>query len=133
MTPPSLAPSVHPPETSADLDNLQGDWLTIEGRRAGELCITGHTYWLRFLDGTFYKGTFELRIDRSPSVMIMHVEEGPPKHQGKTAWCLYALDIGQLHWCPTEPGSDEHLDAFPELDDRRYLNTVFRRDSLDLD
>jgi uncharacterized protein (TIGR03067 family) len=116
-----------------DLADLQGDWLTIEGRRAGELFISGQTFTLRFLDRTFYKGTFELHTDQMPRAMVMHVEDGPPKHKGKTAWCVYELEIGMLRWCPTEPGSDERLTEFPGMEDQRYLSTVFRRDIVDPD
>jgi hypothetical protein len=117
----------------SDLAHLQGEWLTMEGRRPGDLLISGRNYILRFMDRTFYKGTFELFPDQIPQAMLMHIEEGPPKHQGKSAWCLYALDLGLLRWCPTEPGSQERLTAFPSLDDTRYLHTVFRRDIIDLD
>jgi hypothetical protein len=131
MTPRTLADSSSP-EIMSHLDHLQGEWLTVEGRRAGELFITGRTYTLRFLDGTYYKGTFDITADQSLQTMVMHIEEGPPKHQGKSAWCLYSLDVGLLRWCPTEPGSDERLTAFPDMEDARYLQTVFRRD-IDLD
>jgi hypothetical protein len=120
------------PEISSNLDHLQGEWLTVEGRRAGELFISGRTYTLRFLDGTFYQGTFDLLTDCSLQAMVMHIEDGPPKHKGKSAWCLYSLDVGLLRWCPTEPGSEERLSAFPDMEDRRYLQTIFRRD-IDLD
>lgn len=131
-------PSTSPPqpaqmECCADLANIQGDWLTLEGRRAGELFINGRTYTLRFLDGTTYKGTFVLQADQTPRTMIMHIEDGPPRHKGKSAWCLYALELGLLRWCPTEPGSDDRLATFPSLDDSRYLSTVFRRDIVDPD
>ena|SRR5437868_9978310 len=129
---PQIVSASSPPLSSSDLDHLQGEWLTVEGRRAGELFITGRTYTLRFLDGTFYEGTFDLLPDHSPQVMVMYIKEGPPKHKGKSAWCLYTLDVGLLRWCPTEPGTEERLTAFPDLDDRRYLHTVFRRD-IDLD
>src|SRR5438874_10330357 len=124
--------------TSTDLDHLQGEWLTIEGRRAGELFISGRTYSLRFLDGTSYQGTFELHAavpasEAAPRHMLMHIEEGPPKHRGKSAWCIYSLEVGQLRWCPGEPGSAEKLTAFPDLEDRRFLNTVFRRDIMEAD
>src|SRR5947207_1259370 len=119
MTSQIVSASSSPPQSSADLDHLQGEWLTIEGRRAGELSITGKTYTLRFLDGTFYQGTFDLLPEHSPPVMVMHIEDGPPKHKGKSARCVYTLDVGLLRWCPTEPGSDERLATFPDLDDRR--------------
>jgi hypothetical protein len=128
MSTPTLSPQSGPAATSPDLANLQGDWLTTEGRRAGELLISDRTYSMRFMDGTVYKGSFELLPDQSPAVMVMKIEEGPLKHKGKTAWCLYALEMGLLRWCPTEPGSEERLSAFPAIDDYRYLHTVFRRD-----
>jgi hypothetical protein len=133
MTPATHITASGPPKTSADLDHLQGEWLTLEGRRAGELFILGQSFTLRFLDGTFYKGTFELLVDQSPQQMLMHIEEGPPRHKGKSAWCLYSLEVGLLRWCPAEPGSEEKLTAFPSLDDPRYLNTIFRRDTIDPD
>jgi hypothetical protein len=128
MTPSAFSSTPITPQASSDLEHLQGEWLTIEGRRAGELFITGRTYTLRFLDGTFYKGTFDLLPDHSPPAMVMHIEEGPPRYRGKSAWCLYALEVGLLRWCPTEPGSDQRLTAFPDTEDRRYLHTIFRRD-----
>ena len=133
MTPVTHFTAAGPPKTSADLDHLQGGWLTLEGRRAGELFIVGQAFTLRFLDGTHYKGTFELLVDQSPRQMLMHIEDGPPTHKGKSAWCLYALEVGLLRWCPTEPGSEEKLTDFPSLDDPRYLNTIFRRDMVDQD
>jgi hypothetical protein len=116
-----------------DLAQLQGDWTIIEGRRPGELIISGRTFTFRFLDGTFYKGTFDLLPEGPPQAMLMHIEEGPPRHKGKSAWCLYELEVGLLRWCPTEPGSNERLTAFPDLDDSRYLHIVLRRDEIDLD
>ena len=133
MTPRTLSSTSSSAPTCFDLADLQGDWLTIEGRRAGELYISGQTFTLRFLDRTFYKGTFELLTDQTPRAMIMHLEEGPPKHRGKSAWCLYALEVGMLRWCPMEPGSADRLSEFPDMEDQRYLYTVFRRDIVDPD
>jgi uncharacterized protein (TIGR03067 family) len=127
----SLGSSVSSP--CHDLANLQGEWITIEGRRAGQLLITGQHYMFRFMDGTIYKGTLELLPDASPQAMHMHIEDGPPKHRGKSAWCIYELEVGRLRWCPTEPGSEERLSGFPDLDDPRYLSTIFRRDIVDPD
>jgi hypothetical protein len=132
MTSPLLSSNVGPTNKHPDLDHLQGEWLTVEGRRAGELFISGTTFNLRFLDGTAYKGSFTLVSEGACQVMNMHVEEGPSKHKGKSARCLYCLDLGLLRWCPSEPGSDERLTTFPDLEDPRYLHTVFRRD-IDLD
>jgi hypothetical protein len=121
------------PRVCTDLENIQGDWLTVEGQRAGELTISGQNFSLRFLDNTHYAGTFELLPANSPATMLMHVVDGPPKHKGKSAWCLYSLEVGMLRWCPTEPGSNERLSAFPGMNDKRYLHTLFRRDTIDID
>lgn len=132
MTSPLLSTNDGLVKGHPDFEHLQGEWLTVEGRRAGELSISGATFNLRFLDGTSYKGHFELISEGSCQLMHMHIEEGPSKHKGKSARCLYSLDVGLLHWCPCEPGSDERLTTFPDLEDPRYLHTVFRRD-MDLD
>lgn len=117
----------------SDLADLQGDWLTIEGRRAGELTFSGKTFTLRFLNETVYQGTFDLLPDESQPAMVMHIEEGPPQHKHKSAWCLYSLELGLLRWCPMEPGSTERLSGFPEMDDPHYLHTLFRRAMVDHD
>ena len=118
--PSPFLPNPLQPETNADLANLQGDWLTIEAWRAGELFISGCRTPSRcgFWTTPFTREPFEsFARANTPQAMMMHVEEGPPKHKGKSAWCLYSLEVGQLHWCPTEPSSNERLTVFPELDD----------------
>ena len=76
MTPATHFTASGPPKASTDLDHLQGEWLTLDGRRAGELFIVGQAFTLRFLDGTIYKGTFELKADQSPRQMLMRIEDG---------------------------------------------------------
>jgi uncharacterized protein (TIGR03067 family) len=109
------------------LERLQGTWISIAGRREVELHIAGRHFTARFLDGELYMGTFDLLPSGSPRRMNMHIDEGPPKHHGKTAHCIYALDGDLLQWCPASPDSDEVLAAFPPMTDRRYLCTILRR------
>jgi uncharacterized protein (TIGR03067 family) len=115
-------------DTQTDLERLQGAWLSVDGRRTAELLIAGRHFALRFLDGDLYMGTFDLSPHRSPKAMDMRIAAGPARHQGKLAFCIYEVAGDQLLWCPSEPGSDERLTAFPPVADRRFLCTVFRRE-----
>ncbi len=124
------APSAARAGTDArtDLERLQGAWTSVEGRRDAELLIAGSLYAIKFVDGKIYMGTFDLDADERPPCMLMRVDEGPIKHKGKFAPCIYELDGDTLRWCPVEPGSDERLGGFPPVDDDRYLCLVFRRE-----
>jgi uncharacterized protein (TIGR03067 family) len=115
-------------EAQAELKTLQGAWVSIAGQRPLHLFFAGRRFTASFVDGRLYMGCFELRLDDDPHIMIMHIEEGPAKHKGQTAWCIYDLERDQLRWCPAEPGSGERLVAFPSVTDRRYSCSVFRRE-----
>ena len=107
---------------------LQGAWVSIAGRRPLQMFIAGQRFTASFLDGRLYMGSFEIRLDDHPHIMIMQIDEGPAKHKGQTAWCIYDWDQGMLRWCPAEPGSGERLIAFPAVTDSRYLCTILRRE-----
>jgi uncharacterized protein (TIGR03067 family) len=115
-------------DTQSDFDLLQGAWVSVDGRRRAELLFAGRHYTLRFLDGDIYMGTFDLYPGRSPKVIDMHIAEGPARHQGKLAFCIYEVHGDELRWCPAEPGSDERLSDFPAVDHPRYVCTLFRRE-----
>ena len=123
----SLASSRTRQQARDDLDRLQGVWASVAGRREVELLVAGNLFAVKFSDGHIYMGTFDLDPGESPKEMVMRIDEGPVKHKGKFTLCIYDLEGDSLRWCPTEPGSDDHLAAFPELDDPRYLCTVFHR------
>lgn len=107
---------------------LQGAWSFLSGRHEVELLIAGSTYAVKFKNGPIYMGTFRLDLSQQPPAMDMLVQEGPERHQWKTARCIYELDGHLLRWCPTEPGSKDRLSAFPAEHHSDYYCTVFRRE-----
>lgn len=117
-----------PPLTrsAADLEELQGAWITAAGRRAATLLVAGTRYAVEFLDGEIYIGTFALDPNDDPRRMDMRIDEGPVRHRGLTAYCIYRFEGRALHWCPSPPGSASRLYKFPTPDDHRYLSLVFR-------
>jgi uncharacterized protein (TIGR03067 family) len=119
-----------PPETTGltDLERLQGTWNVVTGRRPAVLLVAGTRFTVRFLDGEVYTGTFDLVLEAYPRVIAMAIEDGPDRHRGKTALCLYDLDGDTLRWCALEPGREERPEDFPDHDDRRYLAMIFRRE-----
>ena len=124
-----VLPHVAEAETAlhTDLERLQGTWIVVAGRREAELLVAGRLFTFRFKDGDVYMGAFWLDPTRSPRVMDMRIDEGPGKHRGKVALCVYDWDGEHLRWCPTEPGTTQRLTDFPSEDDLKYLPLVFRR------
>lgn len=124
-----MNPTLHAPaETAADLEGLQGAWVSVAGRRPAQLLVAGNHYAFRFLDGEIYIGTFDVDADGRPKSMRMTIDEGPARYRGKAALCIYELGDDSLRWCPTEPGSDRRLTAFPPPEDCKHLCLIFRRD-----
>lgn len=115
-------------DTRTDLEKLQGAWISVEGRRQVELLIAGHAFAFKFKGGDIYMGSFDLESEAQPRTMDMRIGEGPLKHRGEIALCIYELDGDTLRWCPTEPGTEFRLSRFPAVDDRNHLCTVFRRE-----
>lgn len=115
-------------DTRTDLEKLQGAWISVEGRRQVELLIAGHAFAFRYLGGDIYMGSFDLEPEQRPKVMDIRIGEGPLKHRGEIALCIYDLDDDRLRWCPTEPGTEERLARFPAVDDGNHLCTVFERE-----
>jgi len=72
----------------AELESLQGPWLTVAGKPRAELLIAGGHYTIRFEDGLIYMGVLELDPSARPKAMHMRIDEGPAHHKGKTALCL---------------------------------------------
>jgi uncharacterized protein (TIGR03067 family) len=117
-------------EFATDLEQLQGTWVCVSGRRQAEFVISGYLFAFRFQDGDTYLGTFWLGPEAQPKAMDMRLDEGPARHRGKIARCIYELSGDTLRWCPAEPGSEERLTSFPPIVDSRYLCMVFRRESV---
>jgi uncharacterized protein (TIGR03067 family) len=122
-------PAVPADVLRAARDELQGAWFYVAGRREAELLISGNRFTMRFDDGDIYMGVFDLNPAGRPRTMDMHIDEGPPRHRGKIALCIYALEEGALRWCAAGPGLAVRLRGFPAEDAADYLHMVFRRDA----
>jgi uncharacterized protein (TIGR03067 family) len=112
----------------SDLERLQGSWLFVAGRRHAAILISGGRFSVRFKDGYTYTGTFDLVPGVLPRAIDMFIEDGPERHKGKTALCVYELIGSRLRWCATEPGTRERLTAFPSVEDPNHLCLVFQRE-----
>jgi len=110
-----------------DLEHLQGAWSAVAGRRHARLLIAGHRYAFEIEEGDIYMGTLFLDDEENPRQMDMLIEEGPDKVKGLISLCIYHLDGDVMRWCPTKPGTDRRLRAFPSVDDQRYLSLVMKR------
>jgi uncharacterized protein (TIGR03067 family) len=117
-------------EVRADLEALQGAWVSVAGRRVADLLIAGRLFAISFRGGELYMGSFELNPAASPKAMDMRVGEGPARHRDKVALCIYELEGDKLRWSPGEPGEGERPACFSAPDDRRQLSLVFRRQRL---
>jgi uncharacterized protein (TIGR03067 family) len=117
-----LAPAAEP-KVRTDLELIQGVWVSVAGPREARLLIAGNRFTFEFVGGDIYMGVFDL----APGQMDMHIEAGPDKHVDTVTRCLYQLEGGVLRWCPGKPGSNKRPNAFPDVDDPRYLSLVFRR------
>ena len=117
-------------ETAAarDRERLQGVWNFVTGRRKAVLIVSGSRYTVTFGNGDVYEGTFEIDPTARPKAMDMAVHDGPEKHRGLTALCIYALDGPHLIWAPADPGVTRRPTAFPPTDSREPLCLVFRRE-----
>jgi len=112
-----------------DVVKLQGAWLCIAGRRRAELLISGNHYTVHFADGAIYMGTISLDPDARPKAMDLWIDEGPDRHRGQTASCVYELDGDTLRWCTAGPGQPRP-DAFPDDSDARFLSLLFHREHI---
>lgn len=112
-----------------DTQALQGAWACVAGRRRALFLVAGDRFTLHFADGAIYMGTFSLGDDGWPCAMDVRIDQGPPRHKGLDALCIYEFDGDTLRWCTAEPGQQERPTAFIELDPR-HLCLVFRREHL---
>ncbi len=109
------------------LERLQGSWSTVAGPRDARLLVAGNRFTFEFIEGAIYMGEFTLDSEVNPPEMDMRIEEGPDRHRGRVAKCIYLLDGEVLRWCPAEPGGDDRLTFFPSTDDDRFLSMVFQK------
>ena len=109
------------------LERLQGAWLAVAGRRLGELLIAGNRIVVHFADGDVYVGSFTLDRDGRHHLMDVLIEEGPSRHKGHVALCIYEVDGDVLRWCTASPGQAQRPNTFTEADPL-HLSLVFRRE-----
>lgn len=115
------------PCSSPSCSLLRGAWQTIAGRREGRLLISGGSLTLEFADGTVYMGKVTIGRTGRFATMDVRVEEGPPKHKGQLALCIYEINGETLDWCTASPGQTERPTEFAERDPQ-HLHLVFRRE-----
>ena len=111
-----------------DRERLQGTWNFVSGPRQAQLLVAGDHFTMHFQNGDLYLGTFTLDPTSHPKAMEMMITEGPERHRGKTALCIYEMDGDHLIWCSSQPGSGERLRAFPPDEDTSHLCLIFHRD-----
>ncbi len=110
----------------ADMDALQGAWTAVSGRRQATFLISGNLFTVHFADGDIYMGSFALGTNGRYRTMDVQVDEGPLRHKGQRALCIYELDHDMLRWCTASPGQIDRPAAFTEADPM-HLCLVFRR------
>jgi len=121
-------PGVRDAVTARDAERLQGVWNFVTGRRKVQLFINGDHFTAKFNNVDVYVGMFQSDPAKKPKLMDMTVTEGPDRHKGRVARCIYALDGDHLVWCSDEPGADARPRAFPPTDSQEFLCDVFRRE-----
>jgi uncharacterized protein (TIGR03067 family) len=114
----------------SDLEVLQGAWVSIAGWRQAEMLISGSHLAVHFADGDIYLGSFSLDSSTHPRVMTVSIDEGPARHKGQQAQCIYEVVGDTLRWCTAGPGPSDPLTAFPDEDVRHCLCLKFRREHL---
>jgi uncharacterized protein (TIGR03067 family) len=115
------------PCSRSDGERLQGAWASTDGRRRVAFLVAGNHFAIHFADGEIYIGTFELEPASRPKTMVVRIEEGPTRHRGQTALCIYEFDGDDLRWCTAGPGRADRPAVFAE-GDPNYLCLVFQRD-----
>jgi uncharacterized protein (TIGR03067 family) len=121
-------PAAREAVTARERERLQGVWNFFTGRRKVQLLLDGDHFTAKFNNGDVYVGTFDLDPTKKPKAMDMTIADGPERHKGSVARCIYALDGDHLVWCPAEPGADARPQAFPPTDSQDFLCVVFRRE-----
>ena len=89
-----------------DLERLQGTWVSEAGRREAELMVAGRLFTFRYKGGEVYMGAFWLDPTQAPRAMDMRIDEGPGKHRGKVASCVYEIDGERLAGARHRAGDD---------------------------
>jgi uncharacterized protein (TIGR03067 family) len=116
-----------PPSDSAA---LQGTWtgkeLSADSDDPCRLLVSGQSFEFHGPDSNeWYKGTFTLREDSNPKVMVAAITECPvEKYVGKSDYAIYRFENGTLMLTAREPGNPDVPAAFDAPETRRF---VFKR------
>jgi uncharacterized protein (TIGR03067 family) len=111
----------------SDSAALQGTWtgkeLSADSDDPCRLVVSGQTFEFHGPDANeWYKGTFTLREDSNPKVMVAAITECPvEKFNGKTDYAIYRLDNGTLTLTACEPGNPEVPAGFDAPETRRFV------------
>jgi len=106
---------------------LQGTWtgkeLSADSDDPCRLIITGQTFEFHGADpGEWYKGTFTLREDSDPKVMVATISECPvDKYIGKIDYAIYRIENGTLTLTAREPGNPDIPSGFDAPETRRFV------------
>lgn len=111
----------------SECERLQGVWQFVSGSREAQLIVSGAHFTVQFKNGDTYLGTFTLDPLARPKRLDMEIVEGPERHRGKTARCIYALDGHRLLWAANKPGEDDAPTHFPPPGDKEHAHIIFER------
>jgi uncharacterized protein (TIGR03067 family) len=111
----------------SDSAALQGTWtgkeLSADSDEACRLVVSGQTFEFHGPDpDEWYKGTFTLREDSNPKVLIAAITECPvEKYNGKTDYAIYRFENGTLRLTAFEPGNPDVPAGFDAPETRRFV------------
>jgi uncharacterized protein (TIGR03067 family) len=124
------APTVSQPEPKEQLSDsaaLQGTWagkeLSADSDDACRLVVTGQNFEFHGSDpNEWYKGTFTLRENSNPKVLVAAITECPvEKYIGKTDYAIYRLESDTLRLTAYEPGNPDVPPGFDAPETRRFV------------
>jgi uncharacterized protein (TIGR03067 family) len=116
-----------PKAPASDSAALQGTWtgkeLSADSDDACRLVVTGQSFEFYGSDpNEWYKGTFTLRENSNPKVLVAAITECPAeKYIGKTDYAIYRLENGNLRLTAYGPGNPDVPSGFDALETRRFV------------
>jgi uncharacterized protein (TIGR03067 family) len=122
-----MAKAEAPPSDSA---TFQGTWtgkeLSADSEDPCRLIVSGQSFEFHGPDSNeWYKGTFTLRENSNPKVMVAAIMECPvEKYVGKSDYAIYRFENGTLMLTAREPGNPDVPAGFDAPETRRF---VFKR------
>lgn len=125
-TPPS-APQSKSSASLSDSAALQGIWsgreLSADSDEPCRLIVSGQNFEFHGPDANeWYKGTFTLREDSNPKVLVASITDCPvDKYIGKTDYAIYRLENGTLTLTAREPGNPDLPSGFDATETRQFV------------